>query len=192
MDREKLVEVTNRSNATVLLKEDFHRFRLSLKPGETKKIKYGILQDIGQREGGKRIIYHYLLVKDPEALRESINVQEEREYWLTKEQIPSWINSCSLNEFKDALDFAPLGVKELIKSEAIKQPLNDVAKRAAIKEQLNFDVDLAIKHNKESLEVSEEEAASATKRRSSESSISVPGEETNTSKYNVTSRRAAE
>ena len=36
---------------------------------------------------------------------------------LKEAQIPTWINSCSLDEFKDALDFAPEGIKELIKNE---------------------------------------------------------------------------
>jgi len=42
------------------------------------------------------------------------------------------------------LDFAPDGVKEIIKTMAVEIELNDVAKRDAILEKLNFNVNNAI------------------------------------------------
>ena len=59
------------------------------------------------------------------------------------------MNSCSLSEFQDAHDFAPEGVKDLIKKYAISMPLNAADKRAAIKEQLKFDIDRAIENVKD-------------------------------------------
>jgi len=50
----------------------------------------------------------------------------------------------SLDEFLDCLDFAPDVVKDMIKDISVTLPLNDVAKRDAIKEKLNFDVARAI------------------------------------------------
>jgi len=51
----------------------------------------------------------------------------------------------SLDEFLDCLDFAPEGVKDLIKNLAVELPLNDVAKREAIFNKLGFNVDNAIR-----------------------------------------------
>jgi len=56
----------------------------------------------------------------------------------------------SLDEFLDCLDFAPEGVKDLIKNLAVDLPLNDVAKREAIFNKLGFNVDNAIRIKKES------------------------------------------
>ena len=54
------------------------------------------------------------------------------------------MESCSIDEFKDALDFAPNGTKDLIKQYAVSKPLNDYDKREAIKAQLGLDVSKAI------------------------------------------------
>ena len=86
------------------------------------------------------------------------------------------MNTCSLDEFKDALQFAPQGVLDLIKKYAVSQPFNDMAKRIAIKDALQFDVTLAITNNEKS---GEDEAANAPSARRISASVSyeVPGEE---------------
>jgi len=63
----------------------------------------------------------------------------------------------------DCLDFAPEGVRDLIKTFSVMLPLNDVAKREAILNKLGFNVDNAIKIQKESAEPAEEQHV--TKRR---------------------------
>ena len=50
----------------------------------------------------------------------------------------------TLDQFLDCLDFAPEGVKEMIKEMAVDLPLNDMAKREAIQEKLGFNVTKAI------------------------------------------------
>jgi len=50
----------------------------------------------------------------------------------------------TLDQFLDCLDFAPEVIKEMIKTKAVDLPLNDMAKREAIKEKLGFDVTRAI------------------------------------------------
>ena len=62
----------------------------------------------------------------------------------------------SLDEFLDCLDFAPEGVKDLIKNLSVELPLNDVAKREAILNKLGFNVDNAIRIKRESSEPTEE------------------------------------
>jgi len=50
----------------------------------------------------------------------------------------------TLEQFLDCLDFAPESILENIKDIAVKLPLNDMAKREAIKNKLGFDVTKAI------------------------------------------------
>jgi hypothetical protein len=79
----------------------------------------------------------------------NIDLGSEVEYNMSEAEVKAWLNTCSLDEFKDALDFAPAGVKDLIKKFAVEVPLNDVAKREAMKEQIGFDVSAAIEIKKE-------------------------------------------
>lgn len=145
MDEKKIVLVTNRSGGSVGYSVPEMMARRQFSPNETKKIPYEELVQLSYQPGGRALIYHYLLVQDEPTLREVINGTEEPEYWLTNDKIPGWINTCSLDQFVDALNFAPEGVKELIKSYAVSLPLNDVNKRENIREILDFDVDAAVK-----------------------------------------------
>jgi hypothetical protein len=176
LTRDSKIKVTNRSNGTVILKVQDRHFRAELNPKETRVLNYGDILDVAAQPGGRNLIYNFLLIQDAEALRQGLNVKEEPEYWLTEEKIPSWMNTCSLDEFKDALQFAPQGVLDLIKKYAVSQPLNDMAKRIAIKDALQFDVTLAITNNEKSGEDEATNAPSA-RRRSASVSYEVPGEE---------------
>ena len=95
------------------------------------------------------LFINFLQVNDLPTVQEILNGKPdpEPEYWLTEAQVPNWMQTCSIDEFKDALDFAPLGVKDLIKKYAVSLPLNDIAKRQAILDQLNYDVESAIKNS---------------------------------------------
>ena len=55
----------------------------------------------------------------------------------------------SLDAFLDALDFAPIGVIDLIKTMSVQLPLTDLNKRRALKEKTGFDVDRALIHVEE-------------------------------------------
>ena len=68
----------------------------------------------------------------------------EPEYNMSVEDVKKLMLEGSLDAFLDCLDFAPAGVIQIIKDLAVKLPLNDVAKRKAIKDKTNFDVDRAI------------------------------------------------
>ena len=71
------------------------------------------------------------------------------------------IKEGSLEEFLDALDFAPEGVKDLIKKYSLELPLNDVAKREALLKKEKFNVTAMLENSKEDIE----EAAAPTGRR---------------------------
>ena len=162
---ETLIKVTNRSFGTVVYNIPERHIRKEFAPKETKSITFDEIVAVVNQAGGRELFYDYLLIQDEEALRSALNIQEEPEYWLTNEKIPTWLTTCPLAEFKDALDFAPQGVKDLIKSYAVSLPLNDVAKRSAIKLQLGFDVDKALELTNE--EGANMEATTVNKRRAS-------------------------
>lgn len=149
---ENKISVTNRSFGTVIYNIPEMGVRREFSPKETKKITREELEALTSQPGGRELIEGYLLVHDAKALEEIVNIQVEPEYWLTEEKIPSWMQTCSNDEFLDALNFAPEGVKSLIKDYAVKLPLNDYNKIGAIKDILGFDVMTAIKINKESQE----------------------------------------
>lgn len=137
--------VANKSASRVgyTLKE--MNIRREFMPREVKKnISVAELEALSQRPGGKSILFNYLQVQDMEVIQYLLNGAPPVEYWLTNEKVPEWMKSCSLDEFKDALDFAPDGTKDLIKEFAVSMPLTDTNKMQAIKDQLGFDVAKAI------------------------------------------------
>lgn len=169
MDSNKMIKVTNRSRGVTIYKIPDKHIRREFAPKETKEVPFEEIQYLAQLPGGKELIYNYLFI-DEETLHDpTININEEQEYWLTEDKIPDWMKSCSLDEFKDALDFAPDGVKDLIKKYAVSMPLNDVAKREALESMLNFKVSNIIENSKtEDGETPFEASASTSKRRSAQ------------------------
>lgn len=142
--------VTNRSASSVVYKiqDPDCMVRRVFNIGEThKNVKVSELERLLQQPGGKDLFVNYLAIDDEEIALYLINGEIPLEYWFTEQKLPSWMNNCSLDEFKDALDFAPDGVKDMIKKFAVSMPLNDLSKIGAIKEQLGYDVSVAIKNS---------------------------------------------
>lgn len=148
--------ITNRSPGSVLYTIPEQHIRREFNRGETKKVPYSEIAAVASQAGGRELLYNYFFVKEIGIVKEALNIEPEVEYFMTEEQIPGWMNSCSIDEFKDALDFAPEGIKSLIKQISVSLPLNDVAKRDALKEQLGFDCEAAIKNEKATREADEE------------------------------------
>lgn len=155
--------------------------RREFMPHEIKRnISVRELEALAQRPGGRNTLFNYLQVRDPEVINYLLNGTPPVEYWLNEKDIPNWMKSCSLEEFQDALDFAPDGTKDLIKSYAVSMPLTDTNKITAIKQQLGYDVESAIRlshayDEKSSTKVeSTAKIGSTTNGRRATSSISVP------------------
>lgn len=170
--------VSNKSAGIVVYKIPELNLRREFAPGEVKKnIPISELEQLNQIPGGKAIIADYLFVHDPEVVRELLNCEPPIEYWLDTKDIPNWMNNCSLEEFEDALHFAPDGTKDLIKKFAVQLPLNDFSKRNAIFEILGFDVTAAVKNNEDEKAASEKkQPAKEAQRKASSSTIKVPEE----------------
>lgn len=144
LDKNTMVKVSNRNRGSVGYALPELHIRRNFASGETKEISVGELEALSMIPGGERMIYSSFLIDNKEAISQIINREPEPEYWLTAEKIPTWMKQCSIEEFMDALEFAPDGVKELIKKVAVEMPLNDNEKRDAVKDILHFDITKAI------------------------------------------------
>lgn len=145
---EKLYKVTNRSGGRVVYTvAEMNDLCRDFGPGESKMITEKELNLVNNMPGGRVLLYHFLMVEDPEAI-DKLDLNPQPEYFMSDSDITHLLLEGSLDEFLDALDFAPEGVKDVIKDQAVKLPLNDVAKRNALLEKTGFDVSKAIENSK--------------------------------------------
>ena len=152
MEDSKKVKIVNRVGNGVVSYTipDMGNLQRVFQDGEEKVITFEEIRKLSYVPGGMVLLNDYLVIEDKEVLEE-LNMAPEQEYFYTKEDIEQLMKEGSLEEFLDCLDFAPEGVLEAIKTLSVELPLNDVAKRKAILEKLNFNVDNAVK-NKQLIE----------------------------------------
>jgi len=162
MEENKVIKVTNRSNAIVMYTVPELGVRREFSPNETKNIPLTELQALSYRPGGTQILQNHLFLADEEVIKE-MPIKVEPEYYLDDAGVIKLLNATdNMDEFLDALDFAPEGVLDLIKKYAIELPVNDSRKRAAIKNKLGFDVDLALLHIQQAKEAEKAEGIEET------------------------------
>lgn len=143
MDNNKMIKVTNISVGSLGYTLPELHIKRHFTPKETKEISFGELFALYNSEGGRALILNKLAVKDKAAIDE-LGFDVEREYFYTEDQVKDILVNGSQAAFLDLLDFAPEGILDIVKSLAVSLPLNDVAKRDAIFEKLNFNVTKAI------------------------------------------------
>ena len=160
------VTVENRSAGKIVYQIPDRHIRRELAPRQSIRVPKEEVEALSYTAGGLDLIRNHLLVKDEEVLDE-LNIHREPEYYMNADNVAKLIKEGTLDEFKDALDFAPDGVKDMIKDLSVQIPLNDYSKRQALKEMTGFDVDAAIQHDKENkaIEEGEKPAAAAPKTR---------------------------
>ena len=159
IERNAKVKVLNRDNGAVVYEiPELNGLSRYFGPGETKEIPIEELEKLSYIPGGLELIKNCLMIDNKEVVEQLVG-PVEMEYYYTPEQVKDLMLTGSLDAFLDCLDFAPDGVKDLIKYYAVEIPLNDVAKREAILDKLGFDVDGAIRIKKET-EVEEKPEAS--------------------------------
>lgn len=153
-----MYNVKNRSSSVVIYRIPESNLRREFAPGETKKIPFGELEKLTYQQGGKEILENFLQIIDETATTE-LAVNREPEYDMSEADIKELLLNGSLDAFLDALDFAPIGVVDLIKTMSVQLPLTDLNKRRALRDKTGFDVDKALIHIEE--EKAEEEAPKA-------------------------------
>lgn len=140
------VRVENRGNSIVGYRVPESNIIRRFVEGEIKEISMGELRQAIQIPGTKRTIMNNLIIHDKSAVEELLP-DAEPEYFYTAKDVDFLLERGTLDQLKDALDFAPKGVVDLIKDRAVKNELNDVRKREAILEATNFNVTGAIEIN---------------------------------------------
>ena len=153
---DKKISVKNRSSSIVVYQVPEMGVRREFMPNEVKNITMEELMALSYTPGGMDLIHKSLFIQDESALQD-MSVKVEPEYYLDEKGVIALLETGSMDAFLDCLDFAPEGVKDLIKKQAVALPLNDNRKRDAIKEKLGFDVTAALKHLEEVRKAEEEE-----------------------------------
>lgn len=163
MANEKKYQVKNRSAGMVVYSLPELGIRREFAPGEVKKIAYSELEKLSYQSGGRNLMMHFLQIVDEE-VTSSLNIHTENEYYMSEAQIVELIKTGSLDAFLDCLDYAPVGIIDLIKRYAVDIPMNDAEKRKALKDKTGFDVDTAIKNNEADKAVEENKTEASTEK----------------------------
>ena len=145
------VRVENRANAIVCYRVPESKIIRRFVAGEVKEIEMGELRQAIQIPGTFRLIESNLIIHNKEAVDELLP-NAEPEYFYDKNDVDFLLEQGTLDQLKDALDFAPDGVIELIKERAVKGELNDMRKREAILDATNFNVTKAIDIRRQAME----------------------------------------
>ena len=165
IDKDKVVEVTNRDSGTVGYSiPDLNNLHRTFAPGETKNLTYEELQKLSWINGGKKLLTDYLVIKDSEVATDLLG-ELEPEYYYTEDNIKKLLKEGSLEQLQDTLEFAPEGVIELIKKEAVEGKLDSTAKKDEIKKKTHFNVDKAIEINQAVLEEDSEKTTETNSKR---------------------------
>ena len=168
MTEEKTVRVRSLVNHKVVFKdEDTHR-RIVFNPYEIKVLPVDMLRRLNYSHGGAVLLRNYLSVEDDELAREFGVPEDMVEYKWTREDVDKCLQSGSIDELLDALDFGPEGIKETIVSRAIELKINDVSKREAITNKTGRNIDSIINLKEQydkAMETPEETNAETASRR---------------------------
>lgn len=160
MDKSTVVKVLNRDNGAVTYSiPEMNGLRRVFYAGETKEVTLEELEKLSYIPGGMALLQDSLVIKDNPKVIEHILGHVEPEYSYTKKDVENLLKNGSLDELLDCLDFAPAGVVDLVKTLAVELPVNDVSKREAIFNKTGFNVDNAIRIQKEAAEPAKEEPA---------------------------------
>lgn len=187
MENTRVCYVKNRSASRIVYRIPELGIRREFSPTETKKITYEELEKLSYQPGGLAIMTNFLQIQDTPATTE-LGIHTEPEYHMSEEQIVELLKFGTLDAFLDCLDYAPVGVVDLVKKFAVSVPLADYEKRKALKEKTGFDVDAALKHIAEEKAEENAPAASTGRRIQSVEQTGTPGRRTSGSNYKVTSR----
>lgn len=189
MENNKIYMVKNRSASRTIYRIPEDNIRREFAPGEVKKIGFSELEKLTFQPGGIQIMSNFLQIMSEEATQE-LGIKTEPEYNMSEQDIVELLKFGSLDAFLDCLDFAPIGVKDIIKKLAVSLPLEDYEKRKALKEKMGFDVDKALAHIQAEKAEENKPADSTPSGRRVQSTETSSGRRTVTPNYKVVSRDA--
>lgn len=138
--KEYICVVKNRSSSNVNYEIPSLMIKRRFRPGEVKEIPYSELAKLTYEPGGRNIMDKYLYIAEKE-ITDSLGVKRELEYDWDEARIRQLLTTDSLDQFLDCLDYAPIGVIDIIKTLSVELPLGDPRKKLALKEKTGIDVD---------------------------------------------------
>lgn len=156
LENNAIVKISNRDSGSVGYHvQELNITRKFYQTGETKEVTMNELRKLSYQPGGLALIRDCLVIHNEEALKE-LDPEYEPEYFYGEKEIKDLLLYGTEAQFLDCLDFAPVGVIEIIKKMAVELEINDLAKREAIFKKTGFNVNNAINFNKMSQETDEE------------------------------------
>ena len=180
INEKAIYSVKNRSASTVIYSiPEMNNLRREFRPGEIKSVTGSELIQLSYRPGGRRIIENYLLINNEEVL-DGLNMEVEPEYKLDEAGVIKLLKDGSEDQLIDCLNFAPEGVKDLVKAVALAMPLNDLNKCKIIKDMLGYDVLFVRSTNEQIAKESGAEAAPAPAKKRRVASTSAAAKQTTT------------
>ena len=180
INEKAIYSVKNRSASTVIYSiPEMNNLRREFRPGEIKSVTGSELIQLSYRPGGRRIIENYLLINNEEVL-DGLNMEVEPEYKLDEAGVVKLLKDGSEDQLIDCLNFAPEGVKDLVKAVALAMPLNDLNKCKIIKDMLVYDVLFVRSTNEQIAKESGAEAAPAPAKKRRVASTSAAAKQTTT------------
>lgn len=180
INEKAIYSVKNRSVSTVIYSiPEMNNLRREFRPGEIKSVTGSELIQLSYRPGGRRIIENYLLINNEEVL-DGLNMEVEPEYKLDEAGVVKLLKDGSEDQLIDCLNFAPEGVKDLVKAVALAMPLNDLNKCKIIKDMLGYDVLFVRSTNEQIAKESGAEAAPAPAKKRRVASTSSAAKQTTT------------
>lgn len=165
INKDTLIKVINKDKGTVGYSVPELGVNRSFYEDEEKEIPFEELQKLSYLPGGEIILKEFLEITDEEAYRQLFFTDAEPEYHYTKADIKKLMEEGTLDQFLDCLDFAPEGIKDTIKDLAVQLPLNDMRKRDAILEKLNFNVTRAIEIKNTKYDSGEEDTSQSVNKK---------------------------
>ena len=145
MDNNKVYKVKNRSASSVVVRIPEINVRKEFAPGQVLTMTYDELTRLSFQPGGRALMENFLQIMEDE-VNDALGVVREAEYYMTEQQIVDMLKSGSLEQFEDCLDFAPIGVIDLVKQFSVQLPLTDTRKIKALKDKTGFDVERALEN----------------------------------------------
>lgn len=138
------MKVYNRSDSNITYSLPEMNIRRVFALGESKELDEKEMNALYQMDGGKTLIEEYLLVDDEEWCNKHFSEEPALEYFWKPDDIKKCLLQDELALFQETLEYAPLGVIDLIKMYAWQLPISDLNKIEAIKQATGFDVLAAI------------------------------------------------
>lgn len=145
MDGNRRVSVRSRTEGSVAYKLDSLRVARSWpKSGSVLQISIDELKELMVYPGGEYILRNLVIIEDEAARIEILGAEVQPEYNYTEDEIKYLLYEAEDNALLDCLDYAPVGVLELIKEFSLEKMPNTTAKIKAINQKLNINLNKII------------------------------------------------